>query len=314
MFDTATSSAPLPYGLSVLICRPSLLISFISTPYLRSAECSSQTVIITGSNTGLGLEAARHIVKLNAAKVILAVRTVSKGEAAAADIAKTTGRSGVCEVWPLDLSSYASVKDFIARAHSLERLDVVIENAGVSITTKWTVAEKDEMTITTNVVSTFLLGLGLLPRLRQTAAKFQPKRTPRLVIVSSEVHEIASFKERKAENIFETLSDERRSNLEDRYNVSKLLEVYFCRELAERMRKSGKEEVVVNYLTPGFCQSDLNREKVTAIEVLKFLLARTTEQGSRALVHAAGCGMETHGEYLSQCRITKYAPFFCCKY
>ena len=262
-------------------------------------------MIITGSNIGLGLEAARHIVRLNAEKVILAVRTISKGEAAAADIAGTTGRDGVCEVWPLDLSSYASVKEFIARAQSLERLDVVIENAGVMVTTNWSIAEENEMSITTNVVSTFLLGVGLLPKLRETATRIRPKRTPRLVVVSSEVHELASFKEREGESIFETLSDEQSSNLGDRYNVSKLLEVYFCRELAGRMRKSGKEEVVVNYLNPGFCHSSLNRGQVNTIEFVKVLIARTTEHGSRALVYAAGCGMETHGEYISQCRISQ---------
>jgi NAD(P)-dependent dehydrogenase (short-subunit alcohol dehydrogenase family) len=52
----------------------------------QTSDFSNQTVIVTGSNTGLGLEAARLLIRLNASKVILAVRTISKGEAAARSI------------------------------------------------------------------------------------------------------------------------------------------------------------------------------------------------------------------------------------
>ncbi|KAH6857122.1 hypothetical protein B0I37DRAFT_403532 [Chaetomium sp. MPI-CAGE-AT-0009] len=67
---------------------------------------ASQTLIITGANTGLGLEAARHFVALGAARVILAVRNLSAGEAAARDIAASTGREGVAEAWELDLARH----------------------------------------------------------------------------------------------------------------------------------------------------------------------------------------------------------------
>jgi retinol dehydrogenase-12 len=140
---------------------------------------------VTGANVGLGLEAARHITRLNAEKVILACRTVSKGEAAKASIEESTGRKGAVEVWQLDLGSYDSVQAFAKRALELPRLDVVLENAGVAIP-HYSRAEDNEATITINVISTFLLALMLLPKLRESAAKF--KTTPRLTIVSSEVH------------------------------------------------------------------------------------------------------------------------------
>lgn len=85
--------------------------------------------------TGLGKEAVRHYVRLNAGKVILACRSVEKGEAAKRDIEATTKRSGVVEVWSLDLGSYESVKQFAQRANLLQRLDIVLENAGVSKST-----------------------------------------------------------------------------------------------------------------------------------------------------------------------------------
>ena len=135
----------------------------VSLPYPKK-EFTGQTIIVTGSNTGLGLEAARHLTRLNAGKVILAVRNIDKGEAAKTSIEESTNRPGVVEVWQLDLSSYESVKQFARKADDLERLDVLLENAGI-MTTKFSMAEKDESNVTINVVSTFLLGLLLLPKL-----------------------------------------------------------------------------------------------------------------------------------------------------
>lgn len=111
----------------------SLLYSqfFVKLP-IPAHSFSGQTIIVTGSNTGLGLEAANHIVRLGASKVILAVRSISKGDDAKKDIEVKTGRAGVVEIWELDLASYASVKEFAHRAEGLERLDAVLENAGIS--------------------------------------------------------------------------------------------------------------------------------------------------------------------------------------
>lgn len=112
-------------------------LPIFSLPFIRlhlppENYFASQTVIITGGNTGLGLETARYIVSLGTAKVILGERTISKGEAAKADIEATTKRYGVVEVWPIDLESFASVKAFASRATCLERLDAAIMNAGLA--------------------------------------------------------------------------------------------------------------------------------------------------------------------------------------
>ena len=141
------------------------------TPPYPTKKYTGQTIIVTGSNTGLGLEAARHFVRLDAAKVILAVRTPAKGEAAKKSIQESTGRTGVVQVWPLDLSHYESVKEFAERAQGLERLDLLVENAGI-VTFKFSMMEENESTITTNVVSPILHSLLLLPKLRETGAKF----------------------------------------------------------------------------------------------------------------------------------------------
>src|SRR5271154_1508588 len=110
-----------------------LYSQFLFTPPYPTHDFSGQTVIVTGSNVGLGFEAARHFARLNCAKLILAVRNTSKGEAAKESILTTTKRTDDCiEVWPLDLLSHESVKAFAKRAQSLERIDVLLENAGIA--------------------------------------------------------------------------------------------------------------------------------------------------------------------------------------
>lgn len=185
---------------------------FTSLPYPEK-KFAGQTIIVTGSNTGLGLEAARHFTRLDAEKVILAVRNLEKGEAAKRSIEETTGRKGVPEVWQLDLSSYESVKQFVRKAEGLKRLDAIVENAGIA-THKYTVFEDNESTITTNVVSTFLLGLMILPKLRETATKYNI--TPHLAVVSSEVHAFTSFPEKSSPKILKTLNDKETANMSDR--------------------------------------------------------------------------------------------------
>lgn len=82
---------------------------------------------------------------MNAEKVILACRSLDKGEAAKKDIEGTTKRSGVIDVWQLDLGSYASVRKFAERAKELPRLDSIVENAGIS-TRNYTSVEGNEST------------------------------------------------------------------------------------------------------------------------------------------------------------------------
>jgi retinol dehydrogenase-12 len=174
-------------------------------------DFTGQTIIVTGSNTGLGLEAARHLSRLNASLIILAVRNLSKGAAAKQNILQSTNRPlSSVEVWELDLQSYESVTAFAAKADQLKRLDGVLENAGIR-TTKFNLVGGHESTITTNVISTFLLALLILPKLKESASKFNIQ--PRLTIVSSELHFLAKFPEQHSEDIFEALNDKEHADM-----------------------------------------------------------------------------------------------------
>ncbi|KAK6211609.1 short-chain dehydrogenase [Colletotrichum tabaci] len=277
---------------------------FKKLPY-PSEDCAGRVVIVTGSNVGLGLEAARHFVRLNAAKVVLAVRSTDKGEAARTDIELTTGRRDVVEVWPLDQSSFDSVKEFAARADQLPRLDYVVLNAGVA-TSKRVDAEGWESQVTVNVLSTFLLSLKVLPVLRRTGKTHNV--TPKIVIVSSDASQMAKFRERNAEDIYKALNTNK--SLTDRYSTTKLMQVMLARQMAIAADASGKGRVQVTTLNPGLCSTALFRNipfpLTLVVKVGLKLLARSAEVGSRCLMAAAFAGEEAHGRYMSDCAVVKF--------
>ncbi|KAM5359877.1 hypothetical protein ACJZ2D_014132 [Fusarium nematophilum] len=268
-----------------------------------TASFEGKTVIITGSNTGLGFEATRHVIKLGAAKVIMAVRSTEKGEAAKRALQESTGCDpGILAVWPIDLSSYASVKAFAARAAvELPRIDALIENAGIA-SRKWSRAEDNESMLTVNVISTFLLAFLLLPKLRETATRYNTR--PNLTIVSSDLHYTVDFKEQDApEGIFKSMNDEEKADMASRYQTTKLLEVFVVREMAARM-PADSYPVTINVTNPGLCESGLGGgEQGLLFKVFYLLFARSAEVGSRNLAYSASAGPETHGQYIDRCRI-----------
>jgi retinol dehydrogenase-12 len=189
----------------------SILLQFEKLPY-PAADCTGKTFIVIGANVGIGKEAVRHFVRLNASKVILGVRSIERGEAAKADIEATTKRTevGVMEVWEIDLSRYASVKSFASKVATLPRVDAVVSNASIA-TTDWEVFEGHESTITVNVISTMLLVLLLLPTMRASAEKFDI--VPIVDVVCSDIHHWSPFRERNAPNIFAEISDKNRADM-----------------------------------------------------------------------------------------------------
>ncbi|KAF1959241.1 short-chain dehydrogenase/reductase-like protein [Byssothecium circinans] len=290
-----------------------LLYSQLFAPIPKpTASYAGQTIIVTGSNVGLGKEAARHFTRLGASTVILAVRSMSKGEAAKADIEKTTNTTDVVKVWHLDMGSYQSVLDFASKASKeLQRLDIAVLNAGVA-RGEWEIMEQDESTITVNVVSTFLLALSLLPKMKETANTFNKR--PTLTIVASDIHIWAKFEEGKAPDgkIFEALNmkpaEVGEAAMLERYRVSKLLDILGTRAIADR-KAAQQIPVTVNCVTPGLCHSELSREAGIGLTIMKFFFAQSTEVGSRTLVHAGSAGAETHGHYLADCKIQKPSDF-----
>ena len=217
-------------------------------PIVATKEgCHGGTFIVTGSNTGLGYEAAKHFVRLSPAKVILAVRSPAKGEEAKTKIEADTGIKGVAEVWPLDMGSYDSIIAFAEKVNDLERVDAIVENAGVALR-QWRKVEGNEETIMVNVLGTMLLAALVMPKLKETAKKFGIQ--PHLSIVGSgAAFTAAGVLEGIKGDIIDGLNDESRAVMSERYEMihtfgrkhsdyiyryplSKLVELYATREYA----------------------------------------------------------------------------------
>ncbi|KGO76433.1 Short-chain dehydrogenase/reductase SDR [Penicillium italicum] len=278
--------------------------TFIEFPY-PDGDLSGQTIIVTGSNQGLGLESSRHLLRLGVEKLIMAVRDLTKGEAARRELLQSTSREdSSVEVWLLDMDSYSSVKSFTGRAAALLRLDALLANAGI-FTNTFSISEEDEKTITVNVVSTFLLILLLVPKLRESASKFNI--TPRIAIPNSALHYTASLEQLDSKNeggIFKSLNNKEASNMAGRYPLSKLLVCFGVRAFANQLAQSKAPLVIINTPNPSFCKSQLARETANIrFRVSEKLLARSTEEGSRALVHGIMADEKSNGQYLTNCRV-----------
>lgn len=199
--------------------RTFLYSQLFVTPPKVTHDFAGQTIIVTGANVGLGLEAAKKFAELSCARLILAVRTIAKGEAAKDDILETSGRTeDFIEVWPLDLTSTESVRSFVTRANGLDRLDVLLENAGIALTF-WAEFENMEQNVKVNVVSTLLIALLMLPKMRETASKYSV--TPQLEIVTSEGYKVTPFLESGEADIFAKLADRGHYEKDGKSNASR---------------------------------------------------------------------------------------------
>ena len=303
------------------------------TPPYPIADLSDQVLIVTGSNTGLGYEAAKHFVRLGANKVILAVRTESKGEDAKKRIVESLNVDpSRIEVWRLDMSSTTSVKAFALQVKQLNRLDAIVENAGV-MTNDWKTVDGTECTILVNVINTVLLALLTLPKLQESGRKFKTEN--KLILVGSDLHLLATLPERNVpgKTVYEALNCQETSRMSERYvgtsgsggntdstllNLykirymnTKLLLMLACRSLAEKNPVSSSSPVVINYCNPGMCISEIDRDDrgrlaAFAVSTTTSIFARSTEVGSRTYVNAVVLsGKESHGKFVTNCTPTR---------
>ncbi|KAF1992218.1 NAD(P)-binding protein [Aulographum hederae CBS 113979] len=279
------------------------------TPPKPKGDFSGQTVVVTGANTGLGLEAVKHFIRLDASKVILAVRSAQKGDAAVSQVVEATQCDpSRLEAWQLDLSSFDSVKKFAIPRTQLDRLDAVVQNAGI-LTSEWTVTEGYETQITVDVISPLLLVFLLLPKLRESAQKTGLQG--RISFVGSDLMYVSGLDEiEKPGNIFKNLSNKEETKIGDHYGMAKQLLHYGVRILAQMSPVTPESNVVINNHTPGACKSDIFRDDAgfalkVMMSIMVALVARTTEVGARTLVHAVEpqVGIESHEKFLMDCKI-----------
>ncbi|KAG9057059.1 hypothetical protein FS842_008721 [Serendipita sp. 407] len=286
-------------------------------------DLTGRTVIITGSNVGLGFEAAKMFYAMNPERLILAVRSVSKGEDAKRQLESGVRSSGdnsnrpKVDVWEVDMASFESVKVFANRCKTeLKRIDVFIANAAVS-KAEWSVtADGWETGLQTNVLSTFLLAMLVAPLLISTAQLPAPKSgislKPHLVIVVSDVHFIASLKDKHKPNILSSINTRpAKFDSGGRYQDSKLIDVLLTRQLAEHPKlKQETSGIVICGVNPGFCRSELMREAPSLARIIMFaLLARTTREGAKNYLWASLTNEIPQGSYTSSCAVRAPSSF-----
>lgn len=189
-----------------------------------------RTVVVTGANSGLGLVTARELARVGA-KVIVAVRNLDKGTAAA-----ETMPGGIVEVRKLDLENLASVHEF---ADTVETVDVLVNNAGIMAVPLSRTVDGFESQIGTNHLGHFALTNLLLPKI-----------SDRVVTVSSMMHWIGRI------NLKDLNWKARPYSAWLAYGQSKLANLMFTSELQRRLAASGSS-VRALAAHPGYSATNL---------------------------------------------------------
>ncbi|KAM9366784.1 retinol dehydrogenase 13 [Symphorus nematophorus] len=289
-----------------------LIVAFVSGAgvlalrrWLAGGVCRSKvrldgkTVLITGANTGIGKETAMDMAK-RGARVILACRDMTRARIAADEIRQESGNGNVV-VKRLDLSSMQSVRDLAKDVEeNEERLDILINNAGIMMCPKWKTEDGFEMQFGVNHLGHFLLTNCLLDLLKKSAPS-------RIVIVSSLAHERGRIH-------FDDINFDKNYSSDKSYSQSKLANVLFARELAARLQGT---EVNVYSLHPGVIRTELARhllpnlafwKKILAIPF--FMMIKSPREGAQTTIYCAvdESLANSSGLYYSDCAPKTPAP------
>ncbi|MEV4708537.1 SDR family NAD(P)-dependent oxidoreductase [Actinoplanes sp. NPDC049316] len=240
-----------------------------------------RVAVVTGANTGLGYETAKALAE-RGASVVLAVRNVEKGRQAAARM------TGDVTVQALDLTSLDAIGAASAELRDrFDRIDLLINNAGVMYTPKQTTRDGFEMQFGTNHLGHFALTGLLLDRML-------PVPGSRVVTVSSAGHRI------RAAIHFDDLQWERSYNRVAAYGQSKLANLMFTYELQRRLAAHGTTAAMAAH--PGVSSTELVRYTPAALRLPLTWLARTTQTAAmgalptlRAATDPAALGGQYYG-------------------
>lgn len=250
---------------------------------------AGKTVLITGCNSGIGLETAR-VLSLRGARVLAAARSLAKAEQVCSTLSGPSLPIG-CE-----LSDAVSVRACAAAVRGAGfQVDVVVCNAGIMALPRRETAHGVELQLFTNHIGHFLLVTSLLDQLSETA---------RVVVLSSDMHRRAP-----AEGIqFDNLDAARGYTPWGAYGQSKLANLLFAKQLARRFTGTRK---TANAVHPGVIVTNLQRHlsPVLAAGMSLFapLVLKSVPQGAATQVYAAVSPQleGVSGQYLSHCNLAE---------
>ncbi|KAH7027928.1 uncharacterized protein B0I36DRAFT_365057 [Microdochium trichocladiopsis] len=287
---------------------------------------SGKTAIVTGANAGLGFESSRQLLGLQLSRLVLAVRSQARGDAAAAKLREEFPEAQV-EVWILDMESYTSVQGFAdkckAEVQQQKRtIDLVLLNAGIQRTQYETVPEtKHERVLQVNYLSTMLLTILLLPIMKQghrqarQSGAVAAAAPPVLSVVTSDTSYFAPV-DVNAPSMLGLLDNQptpkKAYSSFEHYSQSKLFQLSFVPKLAEHV---DPEDVVLNLVNPGLCRDTaFNEGAMSGIteklyHMFMAVVSRTIDVGASTYVDAVAVkSKESHGALVSDWTIKPFPP------
>ena len=253
--------------------------------------------LVTGASSGIGKETALGLTHMGATVLVVA-RDRLRGEAAASEI-RHKAPEGKVELLVADLSSLSEVRQLAEQVLTqYDRLDVLLNNAGVALAERHVTKDGLEATFATNYLGPFLLTNLLLDRLKHNAPS-------RIVNVSSYTHtwvRTIPWDDLQSENTY---------NAQAVYNLTKLMDILFTYELAKQLAGTG---VTVNCLHPGWpMKTRLDREAKGAFALfgkISNLFAISAEQGANTSIYLASSPEVTNvsGRYFTKCQPAASSP------
>jgi NAD(P)-dependent dehydrogenase (short-subunit alcohol dehydrogenase family) len=272
-------------------------------------DYTGRTIVVTGSTSGIGVEAVFKFAKLGAAKVIITARDRKKGEATKAALEARLGRTDQLEVWELDMMSYDSIKAFAGRANQLD-LDVVVLNAGTRRTQFFQSGYGWEEDLQVNTLSTTLLAILLLPKLKES--KQHTGKIPVLEFVNSGLHQsaVVAPEVRRKLNVLGHYNQPENFRESRQYSFSKAFLVYATKKLADEI-SSG--DVIVTSICPGWVYTDLGRDHFFpgvyfVAFFFIFLFMRTAAQGANMVLSGTTQGESVHGRFWQHDKVQPTPP------
>jgi NAD(P)-dependent dehydrogenase (short-subunit alcohol dehydrogenase family) len=243
-------------------------------------------------------------------KVIIAARNIEKGESTKAALEARLKRKGQLEVWELDMMSYDSIKAFVKRANALDTLDIAVLNAGTRRTKFYQSEYGWEEDIQVNTLSTMLLALLLLPKLKES--KQYAGKIPILEFVNSGLHQNAIVPEevQNGEKILPYYNEKDHFAEGKQYKFSKLFLMYATQFLADNV---SSRDVIITSICPGWVNTNLGRDHFfPGVFVLAFffilIFMRTPAQGANMILSGTTQGERVHGRFWQHDKVQPIAP------
>ncbi len=229
-------------------------------------DMRDKVVVVTGANSGIGKMTAVGLARAGAT-VVMACRELAKSRPAQADVRSRSGSDRV-HLMQLDLASQASIRAF-ARAFTdqYDRLDVLINNAGVASLKRRETADGFELHFGVHHIGSFLLTTLLLPVLERSA--------PSRVLI------VAGSAQRFGKISWDDLQSEKRYSMMRASGQSRVANLLFMRALTKRAKG-----VTVNAVDPGNTNTGIARELPAPLRLfMRFL--KSPEEGARTSIYLA---------------------------